>query len=312
MSIFSALSPREKELTMSSEELATLKGMLAAGGPDFASPALEVRAMFDGMLATFPVEESLVFAERTIGGVSGLWLDAPQKSDSVVLYVHGGAYLVGTAFGYRGLSGGIAQASGAAMFSIDYRLAPEHAFPAAMDDALAAYKGLLAEGFAANQIIVAGDSAGGGLALALLIAIRDAGLSQPAGAVLLSPWTDLTFTGESLATKAEVDNSLSEAGLRAGAEQYLAGHSASDPLVSPLLGDLTGLAPLLIEVGSDEILLSDSTRFAAKAGESLVDVTLHVWPEMVHDWSLFAFMLGEGRDMIVETGMWASAKLAGK
>jgi monoterpene epsilon-lactone hydrolase len=128
---------------------------------------------------------------------------------------------------------------------------------------------------------------------------------------LLSPWTDLTFTGDTLATKAEVDNSLSEAGLRSGAAQYLAGHSATDPLVSPLLGTLTGLAPLLIEVGSDEILLSDSTRFAAKAGESLVDVTLHVWPEMVHDWSLFSFMLSEGRDMITEVGTWASAKLAG-
>jgi len=297
---------------MSSEELATLKGMLAAGGPDFSNPATEVRAMFDGMLATFPVDESYDFAERTIGGVSGLWLAGPAKSETVVLYVHGGAYLVGTAFGYRGLSGGIAQASGAAMFSIDYRLAPEHAYPAAVDDALAAFMGLLAEGFAAHQIIVCGDSAGGGLAAALLISIREAGLVQPAGAVLLSPWTDLTFTGETLVSKADVDNSLSVPGLRAGAEQYLAGHAATDPLVSPLLGDLAGLAPLLIEVGSDEILLSDSTRFAAKAGESLVDVTLHVWPEMVHDWSLFAFMLGEGRDMIAEAGAWASAKLAGK
>ncbi len=297
---------------MSSEELAQLKGMLAAGGPDFAAPATEVRAMFDGMLSTFPVDESFSFAERTIGGVSGLWLDAPAKSGAVVLYIHGGAYLVGTSFGYRGLSGGIAQASGAAMFSIDYRLAPEHAYPAAFDDALAAYKGLLSEGFAANQIIVSGDSAGGGLALALLIGIRESGLAQPAGAILLSPWTDLTFTGETLASKAVVDNSLSEPGLRAAAVQYLAGHSATDPLVSPLFGDLAGLAPLLIEVGSDEILLSDSTRFAAKAGEAVVDVTLHVWPEMVHDWSLFGFMLSEGRDMIAETGAWASAKLAGK
>lgn len=297
---------------MSSEELAMLKGMLAAGGPDFTDPATEVRAMFDGMLSTFPVDESLAFAERTIGGVSGLWLDAPKKSDSVLLYVHGGAYLVGTSFGYRGLSGGIAQVSGAAMFSIDYRLAPEHAYPAAVDDALAAYKGLLSEGFAANQIIIAGDSAGGGLALALLLSIREANLDQPAGSILLSPWTDLTFTGETLASKAEVDNSLSEPGLRVAAIQYLAGHSAADPLASPLFGDLTGLAPLLIEVGSDEILLSDSTRFAAKAGESLVNVTLHVWPQMVHDWSLFGFMLSEGRDMIAEVGLWASAKLEGK
>ena len=295
---------------MTSDELAQLRGMLAAAPIDFSSNAQEVRAMFDGMIATFPVDESYNFAEKTIGGITGHWLDAPKKSANVMLYIHGGAMLVGTAFGYRGLSGNLAQASGVNMFSIDYRLAPESTFPAALDDSHAAYEGLLAEGYKAENIVVAGDSAGGGLVLSLLLKLKGAGKPQPAAAVVLSPWADLTHSGETMKTKKDVDNSLSQVGLQAGADQYLGGASATDPLASPLFGDYSGIAPLLIEVGSEEILLADSTRLAAKAGEAKVDVTLHIWPEMPHDWSLFSFMLSEGRDMIAEVGTWVSARLA--
>ena len=295
---------------MTSDELAQLRGMLAAAPIDFSTNAQEVRAMFDGMIATFPVDESYNFAEKTIGGVTGHWLDAPKKSANVMLYIHGGAMLVGTAFGYRGLSGNLAQASGVNMFSIDYRLAPEHQFPAALDDCHAAFDGLLAEGYAAENIVVAGDSAGGGLVLSLLLKLKGAGKPQPAAAVLLSPWADLTHSGETMKTKKDVDNSLSQVGLQAGADQYLGSTKATDPLASPLFGDYAGIAPMLIEVGSEEILLADSTRLAAKAGEAKVDVTLHVWPEMPHDWSLFSFMLSEGRDMIAEVGAWVSARLA--
>ncbi|CAB4887866.1 MAG: alpha/beta hydrolase fold domain-containing protein [Actinobacteria bacterium] len=295
---------------MTSDELAQLRGMLAAAPVDFSIPALEVRAMFDGMIATFPVDESYSFVEKTIGGVSGLWLDAPRKSSSVLLYIHGGAMLVGNTFGFRGLSGNLAQASGVNMFSIDYRLAPEHKFPAALDDCHAAYEGLLADGYKAENIVVAGDSAGGNLALSLLLKIKATGKPQPAGAVLLSPWADLTHSGATMKSKGDVDNSLSHKGLQSGADQYLGGASASDPLASPLFGDYSGVAPMLIEVGSEEILLADSTRLAAVAGEAKVDVTLHVWPEMPHDWSLFSFMLSEGRDMIAEVGTWVSARVA--
>ena len=294
---------------MTSDELAQLRGMLAAAPIDFSSNAQEVRAMFDGMIATFPVDESYNFTEKTIGGITGHWLDAPKKSANVMLYIHGGAMLVGTAFGYRGLSGNLAQASGVNMFSIDYRLAPESTVPAALDDSHAAYEGLLAEGYKAENIVVAGDSAGGGLVLSLLLKLKGAGKPQPAAAVVLSPWADLTHSGETMKTKKDVDNSLSQVGLQAGADQYLAGASATDPLASPLFGDYAGIAPLLIEVGSEEILLADSTRLAAKAGEAKVDVTLHIWPEMPHDWSLFSFMLSEGRDMIAEVGAWVSARV---
>lgn len=294
---------------MTSDELAALKGMLAENPFDFTITATEVRAQFNGALATFPVDESLTFEEKTIGGVSGLWLDAAKKTKNVMLYVHGGALLVGDTFGYRGLTSNIARAAGVNMFSIDYRLAPEHTFPAAIDDVVAAYRGLIDSGYAAENIVVAGDSAGGGLVLSLLLDLKKSGAAMPAAVVALSPWADLTHSGPTIATKKEVDGSLTLEGLQSGADQYLNGHAADDPRVSAVFGDFTGFPPLLIEVGSDEILLSDATRVAEKAGAARVDVTLHVWPEMPHDWSLFSFMLSEGRDMIDEVGTWIKAQL---
>jgi acetyl esterase/lipase len=296
---------------MTAQELAQLKGLLAQGGPDFSDEPDEVRAVFDGLLDSFPVDDALVFDERTIGGIPGIWLDAIDASAGVTLYLHGGAYVVGTAAGYRGLASGLARAGGTALFSIDYRRAPEAPFPAAVDDAVAAYRGLLQIGFDAARIAIVGDSAGGGLAVSLLLALREQGVDLPAAAALLSPWTDLTLTGDSISDKADVDDSLDEPGLRISAERYLAGRDSRTPLASPLFADLTGLPPLLVEVGSSEILLDDSTRLAAKAGAAEVDVTLHVWPRLVHDWSLFSFMLSEGADVVREVGAFLQARLGG-
>lgn len=294
---------------MTSDELAQLKAMLAANPFDFTVPAAEVRAQFNGATATFPVDETYHFEEKTLGGVSGLWLDAATKSDFVLFFIHGGAMLVGDTFGFRGLTGNLARAAGINMFSIDYRLAPEHPFPAAIDDCMAAYKGLLEAGYPADKIVIAGDSAGGGLTLALLLDLKKADMPMPKAAVVLSPWADLTHSGPTMKSKAAVDGSLNLAGLTAGATQYAAGHDLKDPRISPLFGDPAGFPPLLIEVGSSEILLSDATRLAEKAGEAEVDVTLHVWPHMVHDWSIFSFMLSEGRDMIAEVGAWIKTKI---
>jgi len=294
---------------MTQDELAALKGMLVANPFDFTIPAAEVRAQFNGAVATFPVDESFSFTETKIGGVPGLWMDAPGSSN-VLLYVHGGAMLVGTAEVYRGLSGNLAAAAGVNHFSIDYRLAPENQYPAALDDVVSAYKGLLLEGYQAENIVVAGDSAGGGLVLALLLTLKATGAPQPAAAVVLSPWADLTHSGETMTTMADKDVSLTKAGLESGARQYAGAHPLTDSLLSPVFGDLGGVAPLLIEVGTTEILLSDSTRVRDNAQAGGTEVTFHAWNDMPHDWSLFSFMLSEGRDMIDEVGAWIKTKVA--
>lgn len=289
---------------MSAQELQQLVEILRGGPVSFSAPPAEMRPIFEGMLVGLPGDASTVTTEREIGGVSGLWMDAAAggSADRVLLYLHGGGYTIGSALAYRELSTQLAKAAGVGLFTLDYRLAPEHPFPAAVEDAVAAYHGLLDLGFRADHITVAGDSAGGGLTLALLLELRDAGIPLPARAALLSPWLDLTLSGRSIRTKAAADASLDAPGLQAAATHYLAGLPAEAPPASPLFAELAGLPPLLLEVGEAEILLSDSVRLAKRAAEAGVDVTLHVWPGMPHVWPLFAALLGEGRDAINEVG----------
>jgi acetyl esterase/lipase len=193
-----------------------------------------------------------------------------------------GAYALGSIETHREFVSRLARASGMRALLIDYRLAPEHPFPAALEDAVAAYHWLIAQGFEASRVLIAGDSAGGGLALAALLALKDAGEGLPAGAVCISPWTDLSSTAESIRTKARVDVVLNPDTLEIYAWRYAGEHDLRSPLISPLYADLSGLPPLLIQVGSDEILLDDATRLAARAREVGVEVTLRVWPEMFH------------------------------
>lgn len=286
---------------MSAQELAQLRGLMEQGGIDFAADPGTERHVFDEMFASFPQDESLVATPREFGGIPGLWTTGDQ---GILLYFHGGGYTLGSAAAYQQLTGKLARTGGTAVFSVEYRLAPEYPFPAAGDDAVAAYKGLIEAGFQPEEIVLGGDSAGGGLLLSTLVRLRKEGFELPRAAFVLSPLVDLTFSGESIKTRAAVDPSLTEAGLRVAAGHYLQSTPAEHPLASPLFADLSGLPPLLIEVGQDEILLSDSTRLAAAAAEAGVDVTLHSWPGMIHDWSAFAFMLSEGTSMIDEVGSW--------
>lgn len=285
---------------MSAQELEQLVGLLRNGPVDFAAPAQEMRPVFEGMLTSLPGDESTVTENREVGGVPGIWMEG--TNGTVLLYLHGGGYVIGSALAYREFATQLARTAGSALFAPDYRLAPENPYPAALDDALAVYRALLDQGYRGENIVVAGDSAGGGLSLALLVAIRDAGLEQPGRGVLFSPWLDLSMSGATLQSKAEADPSLTLEGLTVAAERYLAGKPGDTPGASPLFADLSGLPKLLIETGEAEILLSDSTRLVERAAEAGVDVTLHVWPGMPHVWGLFAAVLSEGRDVIAEAG----------
>lgn len=298
---------------MADNELSQLIAGLRAGGPDLAAPPEEARAGFEALLATLPVAEDIRFTPETLGGVSGLRAETDgMTADAALLYLHGGAYVVGSAQGYRGLAAELGRAAGMTAHAIDYRLAPEHPFPAAIDDAVAAYRALLDQGIAAERIAIAGDSAGGGLTLAALVKLREAGLPLPACGLLLSPWADLACEGASITEKAAEDPSLNEAPLRITAAHYLNGADPRTPLASPIHADLRGLPPLFIQVGSAEILLDDAVRVARAAGAAGVSVRLDIWPDMVHVWHAFAFMLGAGRAAITDAGSFLRGHTGGK
>jgi acetyl esterase/lipase len=243
------------------------------------------------------------------GGVPAEWVVAPGVDDAVVLYLHGGGYVIGSLVTHRELAGRISRASGARVLLLDYRLAPENPFPAAVDDAVAAYRWLLHQGVAAGRIAIGGDSAGGGLTVATLIAIRDRGLPIPAAGVCLSPWTDLEMTGESMRTRAALDPMVQLDGLTEMASQYLAGADAKNPLASPLHADLAGLPPLLIQVGTSETLFDDAVRLDATARTAGVSVRFEAWDDMVHVFQTFAGMLPEGREAVEHIGQFVREKV---
>jgi len=233
----------------------------------------EMRAQYEMAVAAYPVPEDVKLEAREAGGVPAEWVRAAGCSyERVVEYLHGGGYVIGGLATHRELASRLSRSTGASVLVVDYRLAPEHPFPAALDDAVAAYRWLLAEGFDASSVALAGDSAGGGLVVATLIALRDANSPLPAAAVCLSPWADLTQSGDSVTTRAEIDPITSKAALDAMAAWYLGDHDPRDPLASPLFGDLAGLPPLLVQVGELEVLYDDAARLAERARDAGVSV----------------------------------------
>jgi monoterpene epsilon-lactone hydrolase len=255
------------------------------------------------------VPADVICEKVSAGGVNAEWISAPGASaDRVILYLHGGGYVVGSINTHRAMVSRIARASNARALAIDYRLAPEHPFPAAVEDTIAAYRWLLAQGYKPGRIVIAGDSAGGGLAIVALLAIRDAGLQMPACAVPISPWTDLEGTGESVRTRAAKDVMVTQENLAHSAKQYYGTHDPKDPLVSPVHANFRGLPPMLIHVGDAEILLDDATRVAASAKAAGVDVELEVWDDMPHVWHVFAKLLPEGQQAIDKIGKFILAR----
>lgn len=233
-----------------------------------------------------------------VDGRSGQGAGQGAGQGRMLLYFHGGGYYFCSTKTHRPLVFGLTKRAGVRAFSLDYRLAPEHRFPAALDDALAAYRRLLATGMPPESIVLGGDSAGGGLALATLVALRDRGEPLPAGAILFSPWTDLAATGETLRTHDGIDPMFAGPALGKAAKLYLGDTPAAHPYASPLYADFTGLPPLFIQVGSTEVLLDDSRRVADKARAAGVPVEIEIWPEMPHVWQLYAPMVPESRQAL--------------
>jgi acetyl esterase/lipase len=227
----------------------------------------------------------------------------------VFLFFHGGGYCSGSIVSHRGMVTEVGRAAGARTLAVGYRLAPEHPFPAAIEDARSAYRFLLDQGIAPSKIAIGGDSAGGGLTLALLTSVRDAGQPLPACAWLVSPWVDLQMTGASLTQNAAIDPLISKSYLEELASAYLAGADPANPLGSPINAELAGLPALLVQVGSAETLLDDAVRIARRAGAADVRVNLEIWPRMIHAWHLWAAQLEAGRQAIASAGAFIRAHL---
>ena len=270
----------------------------------------EVRAGFDALAGIFPVAPDVDSEAVDAGGVPAEWIDVPGANPScALLYLHGGGYAIGSVNTHRDLTSRIARAAGVRALSVEYRLAPEHPHPAAVEDSTAAYRWLLGQGIEPDRVVIAGDSAGGGLTLATLVALRDAGDRLPAAGVCLSPWVDLEGIGESMTTLAEIDPVLGRDGLEWMAKLYLGGLDPRTPLAAPLYADLAGLPPLLIQVGKAEGLLDDARRVAERARAAGVDVTLEAWDDMIHVWHIFASMLPEAREAIERVGEFMRKRL---
>ena len=268
------------------------------------------RAQYERAERVFPTPADVAIQPVKAPQRPAEWLAPPGVTpDTVVLYFHGGGYVIGSPRSHRHLAAAIARAAGTAALLLDYRLAPEHPFPAALDDAVAAYRWLLGRGIAPERVVLAGDSAGGGLTVAALIALRERGLPRPAGGVCISPWVDLTCSGASYETKAATDPIVTLDGVASLAQAYVGRGDLKAPLVSPLYADLRNLPPLLVQVGSEEVLLDDARGLAERARAAGVHVTLEEWPAMIHVWHWFLPMLDEADQGIAVIGNFVRSRI---
>jgi len=295
---------------MSKQQRDAIDAALRAEPFDLNQSTAEHRKSF-AAFATRPYPADVTAADVTLGGVRAIELTvAGHAADPTVLYFHGGGYVAGSARTGTHLAAELARRAGGRALSVDYRLAPEHPHPAAVQDGLAAYAGLLESGASPSRVLVAGDSAGGGLAVATLLAAREQGLPQPAAAAVFSPWGDISRSGASMRTKDGTDPLFSYDAMGWYAGRYLPDGDRSAPLASPVFATLAGLPPLLIQVGSHEVLLDDAVRLAANAGRDDVDVTLQVAPEGTHVFQLHFGALDEADEAIDEAARFSKRHLS--
>lgn len=274
-------------------------------------PMDERRRLLDELGSAIRPAAGVEVIEADMDGLYAEWL-IPEGAaeDETILYLHGGAYTAGSCTSHRNALSHVAKAAGIRILLPEYRLAPEHPFPAALEDGVTAWRWLLAAGLRPDKTIIAGDSAGGGLALAVMVALRDAGEPLPGAASLISAWTDLAATGESLTTRRRQDPWIKAAEVAPMGRRYYQEADPRDPLVSPLYAPMASLPPLMLQVGDHEALLSDSTRIAEKARAAGVDVTLRIWPGMWHVWHFFVGRVPEAKQAILEMAAFIEARMA--
>lgn len=308
-SMRSRLSPATDDVR--DEDIAAIRAML--GSKPRPVGWYERRARIEEVGAAWPPAADIKLEPVDVDGLPGEWSTAPRADPTrVLLFFHGGGYCSGSIVSHRSMATEAGRGAGIRALAVEYRRAPEHPFPAAVDDAVRAWEWLRAQGVAADRLIVGGDSAGAGLTLALWQRLRLAGQLTPAGLWLVSPWIDLTLSGESIDSKDAVDPLLHRAYLTELADAYIPdGVSRDDPLVSPLFADLTGLPPTLIQVGTDETLLDDSVRLARTAAQAGAAITLRTFPHMIHAFPLWNAVLADGRRALADFGAFARTLLAG-
>jgi monoterpene epsilon-lactone hydrolase len=290
----------------------TLDAILRQSAFPVGSGVDEQRRLLREAISAQPLPPDVTVTASSLGGVPTAEVTIEGiEARNVVLYFHGGVYVISDAFLAAGLAAQVGRRTRAKVVSVDYRLAPEHPYPAAVDDALAAYEGLLQSGVAPSDIAFAGESAGGGLVVATLVNARDRGLPLPAAAYVMSPYVDLTLAGTSMETKRELDPLLNRDLLAPRVADYTAGQDASLPLISPVFADLSGLPPLIIQAGSHEVLLDDAVRLAGRAGAADVPVTLEITPRVPHVFQGYAAILDEAVAALDRAGELLSAQLAG-
>ena len=296
---------------MSTEQRENLDATLRQNAFPFDSDVSEQRRLLKELASTQPLPTDVTVTAAELGGVptAEITIDGIEPRH-VVLYFHGGVYVIGDAFQAAGLAAQIGRRTRAKVISVDYRLAPEHPYPAAVDDALAAYQALLEGGTAPADIVLAGESAGGGLAVATLVNARDHGLPLPAAAFVMSPYADLTLAGTTMDTKSKADPLLSRENLQPRVTDYTAGQDAALGLISPVFADLSGLPPLIIQAGTHEVLLDDATRLARQAATADVEVTLDITPGVPHVFQAYYPILDEATAALDRAGQLLSVHLA--